>query len=188
MAHVKLIVACVLVAVFVQTDALLGFRDSKSFLFREPPVDEDTVKSIDVTEHWITQKLDNFDPTDTRTFQMVITQCECGMEKDYLFYFHSDICKINVISKAEDQFSSWLVANGKFLRKQFRLANMSSIWQKSSMHCYCTVNIDIMAELGQQSMLQLLAVGSWQLFVPEIKLFYFLFKLNVDGRPALFVR
>lgn len=71
MAHVKLIVACLLVTAFVQTEALLGFRDSKSFLFREPPVDEDIVKSIDVTEHWITQKLDNFDPTDTRTFQMV---------------------------------------------------------------------------------------------------------------------
>lgn len=71
MAQFKLIVVCLLVAACVRTDALLGFRDSKSFLFREPPVDEDIVRSIDVTEHWITQKLDNFDPTDNRTFQMV---------------------------------------------------------------------------------------------------------------------
>lgn len=71
MAHSKLTIVCLLVAACVQTEALLGFSKSKSFLFREPPVDENNGRSEDVTEHWITQKLDNFDPTDTRTFQMV---------------------------------------------------------------------------------------------------------------------
>lgn len=64
-------VACLLAVAFVQTEALVGFGKSKSLIFREPPLADDNVRSNDVTEHWITQKLDNFDPTDTRTFQMV---------------------------------------------------------------------------------------------------------------------
>lgn len=71
MAHLKLMIACLLIAAFLETEAFLGFTKSKSLLYREPPVDEFNVRSDDVTEHWITQKLDNFEPTDTRTFQMV---------------------------------------------------------------------------------------------------------------------
>lgn len=71
MAHLRLIAACFLAATFLQTEAFSGFLRTKSLIFREPPVDELTTMSLDVSEHWITQKLDNFDPRDTRTFQMV---------------------------------------------------------------------------------------------------------------------
>lgn len=72
MVHLTLIAVCFLAAIFLQVEAFSGFLKTKSLIFREPPVDLLTTRSSDVSEHWITQKLDNFDPTDTRTFRMVM--------------------------------------------------------------------------------------------------------------------
>ena len=40
-------------------------------IFHEPPVENVFKQSEQVTEHYITQRLDNFNPQDSRTFQMV---------------------------------------------------------------------------------------------------------------------
>lgn len=40
-------------------------------IFHEPPVESTFKQSNKVTEHWITQRLDNFNHQDSRTFQMV---------------------------------------------------------------------------------------------------------------------
>lgn len=43
----------------------------QSLIFHEPPVENILEKTNPVTEHYITQRLDNFSPQDTRTFRMV---------------------------------------------------------------------------------------------------------------------
>lgn len=68
MAHLNLIFAFFFVVTFFEAKA---FTDFYSILHHEPPVDRKNVRFDHVTEHWITQKLDNFDPTDSRIFQMV---------------------------------------------------------------------------------------------------------------------
>lgn len=68
MAHLNLIFALFLVVTFFEAKA---FTDFYSILHQEPLVDAKNVRFDHVTEHWITQKLDNFDPTDSRIFQMV---------------------------------------------------------------------------------------------------------------------
>lgn len=40
-------------------------------IFHEPPVESVFKQTNQVTEHWITQRLDNFNRQDSRTFQMV---------------------------------------------------------------------------------------------------------------------
>lgn len=40
-------------------------------IFHEPPVESVFKQTNKVTEHWITQRLDNFNNQDARTFQMV---------------------------------------------------------------------------------------------------------------------
>lgn len=49
-------------------------------IHREPPFENNGEKYGDVTEHFITQKLDNFDHQNNKTFQMVSVQtskCWC---------------------------------------------------------------------------------------------------------------
>lgn len=65
------IILVVITALIVESQCLLGFTRKKSYIFYEPPTEENHQRIEDVTEHYITQKLNNFDPTDNRTFQMV---------------------------------------------------------------------------------------------------------------------
>lgn len=57
--------------VFV-TEAFLGFTKLNSLIFYEPPVSNIGQRENEVTEHFFTQRLDNFDSQNLRTFQMVI--------------------------------------------------------------------------------------------------------------------
>lgn len=45
-------------------------------IFHEPPVESTFKQTNQVTEHWITQRLDNFNHQDPRTFQMVPTKID----------------------------------------------------------------------------------------------------------------
>lgn len=66
-----LIVFVIITSLIVESQSLLGFTRKKSYIYYEPPTEENRQRIDDVTEHYITQKLDNFNPTDNRTFQMV---------------------------------------------------------------------------------------------------------------------
>lgn len=58
----------------LQLDKYLIELKRHSLLFHEPPVKN--VKQLDdqVTEHFITQRFDNFNHQDSRTFQMVLNE------------------------------------------------------------------------------------------------------------------
>lgn len=47
----------------------------QSLIFHEPPVENILEKSDQVSEHFITQRLDNFNHQDPRTFEMVKMCC-----------------------------------------------------------------------------------------------------------------
>lgn len=55
----------------VSIEAFLGFTWKKSWIYYEPVFPTDNQRLDDVTSHQIKQKLDNFDPTNEQTFQMV---------------------------------------------------------------------------------------------------------------------
>lgn len=55
----------------VQSEGFSVALERQLLIHREPPLENDGEKYSDVTEHFITQKLDNFDHQNNVTFQMV---------------------------------------------------------------------------------------------------------------------
>lgn len=67
----SVIFACLLAIALIQTHAFLGFTKKRSWLYYEPPIDGNQERLNDVSEHYIIQKLDNFDAQNQHTFRMV---------------------------------------------------------------------------------------------------------------------
>lgn len=57
----------------LQIEAVPGALTRQLLIFHEPPVENIFKYAHPVTEHYITQRLDNFNHQDSRTFQMVQT-------------------------------------------------------------------------------------------------------------------
>lgn len=67
-----LLIALNLAGNFLPLEAVPSFLTRQNLIFHEPPVESVFKITNQVTEHWITQRLDNFNHQDPRTFQMVL--------------------------------------------------------------------------------------------------------------------
>lgn len=56
---------------FLQVEAVTSALKRQTLIFHEPPVENNLERADQVTEHYIEQRLDNFDHQNNRTFQMV---------------------------------------------------------------------------------------------------------------------
>lgn len=61
-----------LAANVLQLEAVSSALKRQSLIFYEPPVENNLERADQVTEHYIEQRLDNFNHQDSRTFQMVL--------------------------------------------------------------------------------------------------------------------
>lgn len=55
----------------VQSEKVSGALKRQSLIYYEPPYEIDHERADQVTEHYITQRLDNFDHQNKKTFRMV---------------------------------------------------------------------------------------------------------------------
>lgn len=63
-------------SIVVQVTPFLGFTEHTSYIYYEPPVEATNARYFNqVTEHYFTQRLDNFDPNNWQTFNMVRNNC-----------------------------------------------------------------------------------------------------------------
>lgn len=67
----KLLPCLALLFSVVQSEEFSIALERQLLIHREPPLENDGEKYNDVTEHFITQKVDNFDHQNNATFQMV---------------------------------------------------------------------------------------------------------------------
>lgn len=56
----------------LQLEAVSSALRRQSLIYHEPPFENNMERADQVSEHFITQRLDNFDRQNSRTFQMVI--------------------------------------------------------------------------------------------------------------------
>lgn len=56
---------------FVHSEKITGALKRQSLIYYEPPFESNQERADQITEHYITQKMDNFNHQDKRTFQMV---------------------------------------------------------------------------------------------------------------------
>lgn len=63
-----------LAANLMQSEAGSSAVKRQSLIFHEPPFENNHERADQVTEHYITQRLDNFDHQNERTFEMVKRQ------------------------------------------------------------------------------------------------------------------
>lgn len=66
-----LLIALNLAANILPLEAVPSALTRQLLIFHEPPVESVFKQTNQITEHWITQRLDNFNHQDSRTFQMV---------------------------------------------------------------------------------------------------------------------
>lgn len=67
-----------LLAVAAQVNAFLGFTEETSFIYHEPRIEAANARYFDqVTEHYFSQRLDNFDPSNWQAFNMVRNDGNC---------------------------------------------------------------------------------------------------------------
>lgn len=66
-----LLIVLKLAANLLPIEAVPSALTRQLMIFHEPPVESVFKQTHKVTEHWITQRLDNFNHQDSRTFQMV---------------------------------------------------------------------------------------------------------------------
>lgn len=59
------------IANLLQIEAISSALKRQSLIYYEPPFENNMERADQVTEHYITQRLDNFDRQNPRTFQMV---------------------------------------------------------------------------------------------------------------------
>lgn len=61
------------ISLLMQVQAFLGFTENSSWIFYEPPTEKVNVRAAfdEVTEHYFTQRLDNFDARNSQTYLMV---------------------------------------------------------------------------------------------------------------------
>lgn len=117
---------------FVQSDNDSIALQRQLLFHHEPPFENHYYrKDNNVTEHFIKQRVDNFDHQNKETFQMVSFQ-ETGFRSKYseLFKFDrlfSAIFKMQNISNRVDQFLFTLVVNGELARVRLVLENIFMI-------------------------------------------------------------
>lgn len=164
--------ALFLVANILPLEAVPSALTRQLLIFHEPPV-ESTFKQADhVTEHYITQRLDNFNRQDPRTFQMVHSYLVFQKLNEWKSHFHFTCCwwnlffnlicfgficffsaiwKMMFILKVADPCSSWSEVNGKSGPAISQLDSWCTIWQRNP-KAYCFIlSIDIMAKHDQPS-------------------------------------
>lgn len=61
-----------LAANLLKVEAITSALTRQTLIFHEPPYENNLERADQVTEHYITQRLDNFDHQNPRTFQMVL--------------------------------------------------------------------------------------------------------------------
>lgn len=157
-----------------KVEAVTSALKRQTLVFHEPPYENNLERTDQVTEHYITQRLDNFNHQNNRTFQMVLlSQHSCCsifdiffnhkkihcrhqiidslLKSNENFVFSSDIWKMMFISKVAGQFSSWSAENGKLAPVISCPVSIFMIWPKRIMVCSFIRNIGSMAKPDPRS-------------------------------------
>lgn len=71
LSNIVFVVHFLAVQLNVPTKAFLSLTNFNSLIFYEPPFSKTDQRTNEVSEHYFTQRLDNFDPQNMQTFQMV---------------------------------------------------------------------------------------------------------------------
>lgn len=66
-----LLILSYLAANLLRVEAITSALKRQTLIFHEPPYENNLERADQVTEHYITQRLDNFDHQNQRTFKMV---------------------------------------------------------------------------------------------------------------------
>lgn len=69
--HILLALLC-LGSNILPSESIPSMLKGHSLIYHEPPVDVLFEDTNEITEHFITQRFDNFNHQDSRTFQMVL--------------------------------------------------------------------------------------------------------------------
>lgn len=136
----------------VQSEKVSAALKRQSLIYYEPPYEINHERADQVTEHYITQRLDNFDHQNKETFQMVrLNQNQSWQHWNWTWYIFSVICKMRNISNLVDQFLYSLVVNGKSALVIFCLVSTFMISPRNSMAYWYTLSIVTMAKPYQPS-------------------------------------
>lgn len=71
-----LLILSYLAANVLKVEAVSSALKRQTLIFHEPPHENNLERADQVTEHWITQRLDNFDHQNPHTFQMVFNESD----------------------------------------------------------------------------------------------------------------
>lgn len=67
-----LLILSYLAANLLKVEAVTSALKRQKLIFHEPPYENNLERADQVTEHYVTQRLDNFDHQNPHTFQMVL--------------------------------------------------------------------------------------------------------------------